>query len=311
MHPSFLVVGSGAVGCYYGSKLQQAGFDVTFLARGKRYNYLKENPLIVESFLGDYTVKGKFIDAVTNEKPDFILFTTKSYDIKEACESIKKAVTTSTTIISFINGTESEKVIAEFFPKNDIIGGIAFIGAELNKEFILSHTAAGFILIGDCEVSKVSTRSYKLNEIADFFIQGNINCKISDNIYQDFWNKMLWNTGFNGLCAITGMTSKLLLEFPETRKTVIGLMKECKRVAIASGIHITDEMIQKNIEITEKVSGDVTPSMLQDKRNGKKMEIDIINGKVVALGKELGVQTPLNETINAIISLWNKELQKG
>lgn len=307
--PSFLIVGAGAVGCYYGSRLIQAGCDVTFLSRGKRYEYLSQNPLTIKSYQGDYEVSGKFVETVEGLSPDIVILATKSNDLKTACEQIKGIVSDKTSIISFLNGIESENVISSILPETDVIGGIAFIGSELDEKFILQHTAAGHILIGNIEgVSKPEKRRFPLEEIKAILKTVNVRAKLSDDIHREFWNKMLWNTGFNALCAITGRSAQALLKFPETRELVFNLMKECSEVAIASGYQVTEEEIKQNIELTEQQPRDVIPSMLQDHRAGKHMEIEEINGKVVDIGHDLGIPVPCNENVTAIISIWNAQV---
>ncbi len=306
--PRILIAGAGAVGLYYGSRLQQAGCSVAFLMRGKRLDHFRRKPLEVLSYLGDFQEDITPVsqqELNTLEKRDLIVACCKCYDLDTLCEELRPAVKEGTSLLSLLNGVESERTLASCFPGTDIIGGISFIAAEVQEDYTVNHTASGHLTIGGIpDISHPDKRHVSLETLKKLFEKAHVNCNISERIEKDFWGKMIWNTGYNALCAVTGKSGKEVLANPETRNIVQGLMKEC--IAVAEGLGYTfnpEKAIERNISVTEKAKGDIIPSMLQDRKNRKPLEIDAINGVVVKEGKRLGIATPYNDTLTALLHL--------
>ena len=118
---------------------------------------------------------------------------------------------------------------------------------------------------------------------------------------------MVWNTGFNAITALTGSLVSDVLSIPESRKIVEMAMKETVNVAKGRGIKLSEDIIEKTISKTLK-AGEIKTSMLQDRENGRKMEIDSINGAIVRLGHEMNIQVPVNETLYGALKVINKRL---
>ncbi|VAX19217.1 hypothetical protein MNBD_NITROSPINAE03-1416 [hydrothermal vent metagenome] len=157
--------------------------------------------------------------------------------------------------------------------------------------------------MGDPE-GGVSERALELCQI---FNGSGVKCHVSDDIKRDLWGKMVWNTGFNAICAILDCEAKAVASYEGTRQIVKSAMSEWIEVARSSGVDIAPSLADKNIEITLK-GGEVIPSMLHDRRRGKKMEIETFNGKAVKLGAKLGIDTPVNLALAEIIRFFNQKL---
>ncbi|MBI3583905.1 MAG: 2-dehydropantoate 2-reductase [Nitrospinae bacterium] len=299
-----LIVGAGAVGGYFGGMLAKAGEDVTFLARGEHLKAIQEKGLYIKSINGDFNIKIKAVERPDdNEKYDLIIIAVKSYDLSNACNNIKGTVKNDTVLMSLLNGVDSEEIIGGIFGADKVIGSVAFIGSQILEAGVISHTASGMITIGELNGS----RSKRCEEILNTFERAKIPIKISENIQKDIWAKMVWNAGFNAITALTGSLASDVLSIPESRKIVEMAMKETVEVANKKGIRLSDDLAEKTISKTLK-TGEIKTSMLQDRENGKAMEIDSINGAIVRLGHEMNIPVPVNETLYGAIKIINKRL---
>ncbi len=310
-----LIVGAGAVGGYFGGMLARSGEDVTFLARGEHLKAIQEKGLYIKSINGDFNIKVKAVEKPNdNEKYDLIIIAVKSYDLSNACNNIKGIVKNETVLMSFLNGVDSEEIIGSIFGADKVIGSVAFIGSQISEAGVISHTASGMITIGELKPPSLPSPTRgegggegRCEEILNIFERAKIPIKLSENIQKDIWAKMVWNAGFNAITALTGSLVSDVLSIPESRKIVEMTMKETVEVANKKGIRLSDDLAEKTISKTLK-AGEIKTSMLQDRENGKAMEIDSINGAIVRLGHEMNIPVPVNETLYGALKVVNKRL---
>lgn len=296
------VVGAGGVGGYFGGLLAKGGLDVFFLARGEHLKALEENGLKVESYGGDFAVKVK-----AGDDPDMVglcdivLFCVKSFDTESMAERIRPLVGQSTVIISLQNGVENEEIIGNVLGSEKVMGGVAFIGSRIKAPGVILHTAAGSMIFGELE-GGTSERGRALLKL---FEDNRIEAVLSDNIKKAMWQKMVWNCGFNAITALSGSSVSQLLSVSEARQVVNDAMDEVLLVAKGLGVPLREDLPEKTINHTEK-QGEIRTSMLVDLENGRKVEIEGLNGAVSRLGKKLGVPTPVNDTLYAALKVINK-----
>lgn len=301
-----LVVGAGGVGGYYGAMLARAGHDVFFIARGYHLAALEDNGLMVKSFKGDFHVKAKYgRNAEDFGEADLVLVCVKSYDTEKSLDLYALNVGRETLILSLQNGIDNERIIAAEYGWERTLGGVAFIGTRVSEPGVILHTAFGHITIGAFEKA---TRK-KIRGLSVLFKEAGIKCKVSDDIRWDLYAKMVWNVGFNAVCAILDCPAKEAVSFDNTKEIVEGAMTEWIKVARADGVDLSLSLAEKNIDVTLK-GGEVIPSMLHDRRLSRRMEIDTFNGKVSQLGEKLGVKTPINDTLAGIVRFYNHRLGK-
>jgi len=297
-----VIAGSGGVGGYYGAVLAKTGHDVFFIARGAQLDALKSIGLEVKSINGDFHISA---NAGENSKEfgpaDIILVCFKAYDTSSTLELYAPSAGPNTVIISLQNGVDNEDIIAARFGWEKVLGGLSFIGSRVEKPGLVIHTAASNIIIGEMD----GTVSNRAKMIGEMFNAAGVKCKVSAEVKKDMYGKMIWNIGFNALCAIMDCSAKAAIEFNETKGIVRAAMLEWIAVAHAVGAGLTQDLADKHIERTYG-AGEIIPSMLQDKRRGKRMEIETFNAKAVEMGAKLGVETPVNATLAGIIKYWNR-----
>ncbi|MDH5542146.1 MAG: 2-dehydropantoate 2-reductase [Nitrospinota bacterium] len=297
-----LILGSGAVGGYFGAKLAKGGNTLYFSARGRQLEALRTSGLHIESIGGNFdiqTMASERFDPI--EDLDLILVCVKVGDTRAILPQIKEQTGKDTVVISLQNGVDSVDMLKEAVAEDKIMEGIAFIGSNLYEPGRIRHTASGSVTIGELN-GKNSERAERIRKV---FEDAGVECRISSKIQNAKWEKLVWNAGFNGLAAITGASVGKILSFEPTRNIVISLMREVVDVAQKSGIDIRQNSIDRHISVSEKMD-DVIPSMLQDVRADRKTEIEFINGKIVREGMRIGVPVPYNELIWASVSMIDK-----
>ncbi len=313
-----LIVGAGAVGGYFGGMLARSGEDVTFLARGEHLKAIQEKGLYIKSINGDFNIKINAVERPSdNDKYDLIIIAVKSHDLSNACNNIKGTVKNDTVLMSLLNGVDSEEIIGSIFGADKVIGSVAFIGSQISEAGVISHTASGMITIGELKPLSLPSPTRgevggkgRCEEILNIFERAKIPIKLSENIQKDIWAKMVWNTGFNAITALTGSLVSDVLSIPESRKIVEMAMKETVKVANKKGIRLSDDLAEKTISKTLK-AGEIKTSMLQDRENGKALEIDSINGAIVRLGHDMNIPVPVNETLYGALKVINKRLSSS
>jgi len=297
------IAGAGAVGAYYGGLLARGGIDVTFLGRGKHLEALRKNGLRVKSYRGDFNMEVKTTDDPSATGIyDLILFCVKSFDTENMANLITPMVGPDTTIISLQNGIDNEELIGKVLGREKVMAGIAFIGARVEEPGLIVHSAAGNMTFGEIDGGP-SERGKKILQV---FESCNIEAKLTEDIKKAMWRKMVWNCGFNAITALTGCTAGEILGEKTTREVVQKTMEEIIAVAKGLGVFLDPDLPQKTIAHTEK-QGEIKTSMLMDMENGRRMEIEALNGVVSKKGKEINSPTPTNDTLYSMVRAINKK----
>jgi len=290
------VIGTGGVGGYFGAKLAVAGNDVTFVAREENYKAIKTNGLKINSVDGDFIVKpDKVIEKISEiEDPELLFFTVKTYDSKEIAEQLKEVVNSNTVIITFQNGIQNDLEIKNLIPSADVYPGIAFIiSTKVSPGVINQIGGLKRLVFGDRE-RKINTR---LEEVLKIMKNASIDAVLSDDIERDLWKKFILINAFSGL---TGKYRKNMGELIENKK-LFEEYKKCvlESIDVARKLHINlPETIYEDImKLTVNTNPESKSSLLVDIENGRRTEIATLNGTLVRLADEIGIDVPVNRSI--------------
>jgi len=289
------ILGTGAVGGYFGGKLAQAGFDVTFLARGTNLEVIRKNGLYIKSINGDFTVQPvKATDKITEvAMADWIIVCVKAWQVKEIARNISRIISKGATILPLQNGVLAMDELAEEIAEQHVIGGICRIFSKAEAPGIINHFGAEpAILFGEKNNSK-SPRMYELLEILE---KAGIKAGIAGNIQVEIWKKFI-NICTSGLLAVTRCTYGELRELKETRRMMISLIHEIYELSQKMGIPVEPEFVDKTIAFIDTYPYDSTSSLTRDVWEGKPSEIEYQNGTVVRLGEKYEVDTPVNRFV--------------
>jgi len=293
------IIGTGAVGGYFGAKFKLAGNDVVFLSRGENLKAMKKSGLQLKTAGKIYKIK----DAIFTDNPadigelDYILFTVKSYDTRSTARQIKNIIKSNTVIITPQNGINNDLILGEILGKEKIIPGMAKVGVSVPKPGRIEHTSLGIIIIGEYDGS-ISERLKKFQRIAQ---NAGIECVISEQILKDRWKKYIWNCTFNIIAAITGLRLDQILSNKHLKQLCIDTIKEITRIAVKEKVRITEvEALKASLELADNL-GKFKPSTLEDIEKGKPIELDAFTGTVISLGNKHKMDTPINKVFYALL----------
>lgn len=296
-------MGPGGVGGYFGGLLARAGEDVVFIARGQHLEAIVKNGLKILSPKGDFLVKASGTDDPSKINPvDLILFSVKGFDTIEAAEKIKPIVLKDTMVISLQNGVEKEEILGRILGDNHILGGLCTLSAHIEAPGIIKHEGLERLVFGEIDGRK--TDRGKL--ILEVFQNAGINAILSENVIAEEWEKFAFICAIGGLCSLTRLPVGPILHFEKTRQLYSNIMAEIIEIAQHKGVSFDDDdVLQKLMNFSLGLNPEIRPSMYRDVINGRRMEIDILNGAVVRLGRELKVPTPTNDFIFACLDVIN------
>jgi 2-dehydropantoate 2-reductase len=291
-------MGAGAMGSYYGALLARDGHDVTLIARGAHLDALRSREAVVvrEPDGSAWQAPVRARDTPAPPPPDLAIVTTKSHHTLPAARALAAALAPSTPVLSLQNGLENVARLGSVLGAGRVLGGIAFVGLRVGEPGTVEHEAEGRVRMGDpAGPSEIGRRVFAL-------LEPSWDVSLSDDIVHDQWHKLLWNAGFNAICAVTGATAGEALATPGSAALVRGAMEEVVAVAAAHGVTLTqadvDEMAALNPELR-----DYRPSTARDLDAGKPLERDALCGFLARRGAELGVPTPINAVLDGLLAL--------
>jgi 2-dehydropantoate 2-reductase len=270
----FSVIGTGAIGGFYGGLLAHAGQEVHFLLRSD-YEHVKNHGLFIQSdVLGPIQIDNVKAYRNVSEMPrsDVVLICLKSTENKSLLPALLPPLLhADTVVIPIQNGLGVEKDIAEMFPGISVAGGIAQIAANKTGPGSLHHQDYGYLELGSYNIEKPE----RLNEIVAAFEKTRIGISAADDLAHLRWRKLVWNITFNGLSVILNTTTDRVLHVPSARSLAKKIMLEVIAGANACNVDIPEHFADELLEFTEKMHP-YAPSMKLDFDSGRPLEIHYI-----------------------------------
>jgi 2-dehydropantoate 2-reductase len=289
------VVGAGGVGGYFGGKLAVAGNDVTFIARGEHLKAIRENGLKVISVSGDFAVpRAQATDDMSSIGiVDIVILGVKAWQVKEAAEQIKGIVGDRTTVLPLQNGVLAAKELAEILGAKNVLGGLCRIISRIESPGVIRHAGLEpFIAFGELD----NRRTERALQIKELFDAAGIASRIADDIEEELWNKFM-AICVSGLLAVTRSTYGRVRELEETRTMMVDLLNEVYAVASRSGRALDENIVEKTLALIDSYPYESTSSLTRDVMQGRSSEIEYQNGAVVRMGRQYGVDVPVNRFI--------------
>src|SRR4051794_38062526 len=197
------VMGSGAVGGYFGARLAAAGANVAFVARGKHLDAMRREGLRVKSAAGDLHARGCFTDNPAEiGAADLVLFCVKSYDSESASGQLAPMMGGGTVVLSLQNGVDNPDKLAARWGAERVLGGVVYLGAQLAAPGTIEHSAGGRIVLGSID----GHASAAAERVAAVLSAANIPCSVSPEIRKVLWSKLVWNAPFCAIACLAGAT---------------------------------------------------------------------------------------------------------
>ena len=299
------IIGAGAVGCFYGTKLQKNGFDVQFQSKFLFNNHV--NQLKINSIWGNFDTNINIHETVEKlSNNDLIIFSTKITDFENDLNfmkhSIQKLANKNSIILLLQNGINIEEKLQQVFPVNPILGGLAFTCINRNNN-IIDHIDYGNIKIG----ANLSKYNFIAKHIVEIFKKSGIETDYLRNLRLGRYEKLLWNIPFNSLSVILNCTTEKLVLEGSTKNLARNLMLEVIKIAKKDGIPLKKSMVDTMINRTISMKPYKT-SMLLDYEKGNKLEIESILKQPINIAKSYNIKIPYIDCIYHLLSAINYKL---
>jgi 2-dehydropantoate 2-reductase len=298
------VMAAGGVGGYYGARLATAGHDVYFIARGAHRDAIAKDGLIVESVNGNAHIKDANVtdDPATVGPVDVVLFAVKLWDTEKAAEATRPMLGPHTRVITMQNGIDSYERIAPILGAEHAVPGVTYVATVIDRPGVIRQDSkAQSIICGGIDGRADSM----LTTFVDAAKAARIEITLSDNIQLARWHKFVLLSATSGATSVTRSTVGPILADPDMRAMFTNLLRETVKVGQAKGVALPDDYPEERIAFIEKnMPPSMKASMAHDLDRGNRLELDWLGGAVSRMGKELGVPTPVNDTIYAALKLY-------
>jgi 2-dehydropantoate 2-reductase len=296
---------AGAVGAYFGARLQAAGHEVFYIARGAHLDAIKKNGLTIESahhgnlHLADVNATD---DPAQVGPVDVVLFAVKLWDTEKAAEQAKPLLGPDTRVVTLQNGVDSYERIAPIVGAERAIPGVTYVVTVIDKPGVIKQASVfQSIICGTID----GRPDAKLSAFVNAAKAAGIDITLSDNIQRDRWHKFIFLSATSGATAVTRSTMGPILKDPDMRAMFGNIMRETLAVGRAKGVDLDPGYVDERLAFADAhVPDSMKASMANDLDRGNRLELDWLAGRVSRLGKELNVPTPVNDTIYAALKLY-------
>jgi len=293
------IVGSGAVGCYYGAHLVRAGADVHFLMRSD-LDHVRENGLMIQSELhDDFKVPEIQCYASTGEigPVDLVIIALKSTENAALEDLIPPLLKEDTYLLTLQNGLGNGEFLAERFGEHRVMGGLCFVCLNRISPGLIRHFGFGLIMMGELNGHATD----RTRQVGEWFSRSDITCEVVDDLMWANWRKLVWNIPFNGLAILGGgIDVAQILEDEDLLVLTQQLMREVIRTAGVLGYELSESLVDELVNKTLAM-GPYRPSSMVDFVAGRDVEVEAIWGEAWRKGVEAGAEVGRLELMYRLI----------
>jgi 2-dehydropantoate 2-reductase len=294
------VIGAGGVGGAFGAALANAGADVTFVARGAHLEAMRRSGLRLEGGRGETLIKPcqATDDPASIGAVDFVLFCVKLWDVESAGEKIRPLVGPNTAVIPLQNGIDSAERLIPILGAQAVMGGVAQISATIAEPGVVRQVGTFMRLVfGELEGGK-SARGEAFLAMCQ---KAGFDATHSPSIQTELWMKFILLATNAAITAATRTPIGKLRDDPDIAPLFARASAEVAAVGRARGVKLPDDVVDRVAGFTKTAPPTMMASMAHDLIRGNRIELPWLSGKVVSLGRELGVPTPVHEVLNAVL----------
>jgi 2-dehydropantoate 2-reductase len=290
------VLGAGAVGAVYASMFFDASsFSTALVARDARYDRLRAEGLVING--KQYRMPVVHPDQAT-EPADLIIVALKNHSLPDAVHDLEKLVGDETTLISVMNGLDSEEYLGSVYGMNKVLYAIAVAIPAVREGNSITCPSSGKIYFGEADNIHLSER---VRTVQEAFNRAGIASEIPTDMMRMLWWKFMVNVGINQASAVMRATYGVFQTSPDAQALMETLMREVLVLAQRIGVNLVEQDLDEWFAVLKTLSPEGKTSMLQDVEAGRKTEVEIFAGKMVELGTSYGIPTPVNKTLLSII----------
>jgi 2-dehydropantoate 2-reductase len=302
----FAILGSGAVGGYYGARLARAGHDVIFIARGAHLEAIRTRGLEIRSpMVGDFIVPAR-AEEDTNAigTVDVVIVAVKTYDNPEALPLIAPMVGPSTAVLTLQNGVDSVSEIAALIGERAVVGGTTYIATALAHPGVIEQTGTyRRIVFGEVfgELPRASDRVAQLHEA---FVGADIQSEPTTDGRIPIWEKFIFLVTLAGFTGAARLPIGPVWADAFTRARFLDGCREVERLARAEGVPVAADVIDRITSYIDGIPKSMRSSLLIDLSQGKRIEVEALHGSVVRRAARAGLELPIMSTLYAVLKPW-------
>lgn len=304
----FAILGSGAVGGYFGAKLAKSGQDVTFIARGAHLDAIRSSGLEIKSAkLGDFVARAAAESDTARVGPvDVVVVAVKAYDNTTALPMLEPMIGPDTVVLTLQNGVDSANDVAAIAGEPHVLGGTTYVATALEAPGLIVQTGVHrSIIMGEVfgDRSQVSAR---VQRIADVLAAADIQATAVADGRVPIWDKFVYLVPFSGFTGAARLAIGHLWKFPAVREMFYAASREIAAVAKAEGVPISPNRFETLEEYMTNIPPTTRSSLLIDLEQGKRIEVEALQGAAVRRAAKHNVPVPIVSTLYALLKPWEQ-----
>jgi 2-dehydropantoate 2-reductase len=299
------ILGSGAVGGYYGAKLARAGHDVSFIARGAHLAAIRERGIEVRSpVLGDFVARGRAEEDTSRVGTvDLVIVAVKTYDNPTALPLLGPMLGPDTTVLTVQNGVDSPGEVAAVAGEARTLGGSTYIATALEAPGLIVQTGDHRRIVFGEAFGELPRLSDRVNRIHEAFAGADIQSYPVEDGRVPIWEKFIFLAALAGFTGAARLPIGPVWSDPFIKSMFLAGSREIEAVARAEGVPVAADVVDRIIPYVDKIPGSMRSSLLIDLQQGKRIEVESLHGTVVRRGAARGVPTPIMSTLYAVLKL--------
>jgi 2-dehydropantoate 2-reductase len=299
----FAIVGSGAVGGYFGAKLARNGEDVTFIARGAHLAAIRKQGLHVRSpKLGDFVVHAPAHEEARLVGPvDVVVFAVKAYDNPSALKLLPPLVGPETVVLTLQNGVDSTDEIAAVVGPSHVLGGTTYVATALEEPGVIVQTGVHRSIIFGEVFAEPGRITQRVQRIADAMSPADIQVTPVADGRVPIWDKFVYLAPFSGFTGAARLPIGGIWPDPHVREMFYAAAREIAALAAAEGVQISADRFDRLRDYMDNIPPTTRSSLLIDLEMGKRIEVEALQGAAVRRAATHGVPVPIISTLYAIL----------
>jgi 2-dehydropantoate 2-reductase len=302
----FVIVGSGAVGGYYGAKLARAGNDVTFIARGAHLAAIRERGLQIRSpMLGDFTVQAAAEEDTSKVGVvDVVVLAVKAYDNAQAVAAIPVMLGPHSSVLTLQNGVDSVSELARVVGESHVIGGTTYIATALAEPGAIEQTGIHRRIVFGEVFGELPRMTERIRVLRDLLAAADIQAEAVEDGRIPIWEKFIFLVSLAGFTGASRLPIGPIWEDEHSRAQLLEGCREVERLARAEGVPVAQDMIERITAYVGGIPGSMRSSLLIDLSQGKRIEVEALHGAVVRRAARVGLDVPIMSTLYAVLKPW-------
>ena len=302
----FAILGSGAVGGYFGAKLAKAGQDVTFIARGAHLEAIRERGLAVQSAkLGDFVVRAPAeSDTARVGRVDVAIVSVKAYDNATALPMLKPLIGPETVVLTLQNGVDSVDEVASVAGEHHVLGGTTYVATALEAPGLIVQTGVHRSIIFGEVFGSMGHITSRVQAIAEVLASADIQVTPVADARVPIWDKFVYLAAFSGFTGAARLPIGPIWQYPHVQEMFYGACREVAAIAKAEGVTISANRFETLKEYMTNIPPTTRSSLLIDLEQGKRIEVEALQGAALRRAAKHGLAVPIVSTLYALLKPW-------